>query len=169
MKKLRILKYYILYFINPVNAARSVGVEIGKNCRLIGTVTFGSEPYLISIGNHVSISHKTDFITHDGAVWVFREKNPEIDLFAPIKIGNNVFIGMNCTIMPGTIINDNVIIGANSMVKGNIESNSVYAGTPAKKIKSIDEYWDGISEKVDKTKKLTLIEKRKYLEEKFNI
>jgi maltose O-acetyltransferase len=49
----------------------------------------------------------------------------------PIKIGNNVWIGKNCLIFPGSKIEDNVVIGANSIVKGNCEANSLYVGNPA--------------------------------------
>lgn len=43
-----------------------------------------------------------------------------------------VFIGANCVILPGSIIHENVVIGAGSVVKGEIEENSVYAGLPVK-------------------------------------
>lgn len=40
---------------NPIKYAREIGVTIGENCRLIGTPNWGSEPWLISIGNHCLI------------------------------------------------------------------------------------------------------------------
>lgn len=55
-------------------------------------------------------------------------------------IGNNVFLGWGCTVLAGTVIEDNVIIGAGAVASGKIEKNSVYAGNPAKKIMSISEY-----------------------------
>ena len=55
-------------------------------------------------------------------------------------IGNNVFIGMRSIILAGANIGDNVIIGAGSVVTGIVESYSVYAGNPAKKICSLEEY-----------------------------
>ncbi len=54
------------------------------------------------------------------------------DCSQPIVIGNNVWIGKNCIIMPGTIIEDGVIIGANSLVKGHLNKNNIYGGTPLK-------------------------------------
>lgn len=59
-----------------------------------------------------------------------------------MKIGNNVFIGVNTTVLPNTTIEDNVIIGAGSVVKGVCEANSVYAGLPAKKISSTGAYFE---------------------------
>ncbi len=59
-----------------------------------------------------------------------------------VKIGNNVFIGMNSTILKNTTIGDNVIIGANSLVRGIIPSNCIIAGNPAKIICSLDDYYN---------------------------
>jgi acetyltransferase-like isoleucine patch superfamily enzyme len=110
---------------------RRKGMKIGENC-LINNVNFSTEPYLIEIGNHVAIAAGTDFITHDGAIWCFREEIQNADVFGTIKIGNNVFIGNNCTILPNTSVGDNCIIGAGSTVRGQFPENSVIVGNPAK-------------------------------------
>ena len=55
-----------------------------------------------------------------------------------IFIGNNVWIGANCCILPNVHIGDNCVIGAGSVVTKDIPSNSVAAGNPAKVIKKID-------------------------------
>ena len=57
-----------------------------------------------------------------------------------VKIGNNVFIGMQTTILKGVHIGNNVIIGANSLVNKDIPDNCVAAGNPAHVIMSIDDY-----------------------------
>jgi acetyltransferase-like isoleucine patch superfamily enzyme len=152
---------------NPVKYYRQMGVVIGSDCRLLGNISFGSEPYLVKLGNHVSITN-SNFITHDGGVWVFRKELPLIDVIKPIIVGNNVFIGSNCTIMPGIIIGDNVIVGAGSIVTKNLESNSVYAGVPAKYLKSIDNYRDNVIKNGVMSKGLDPYEKRKYLNSIFN-
>ena len=61
---------------DPVSYARRIGVRVGRDCRLIGIdrATFGSEPYLVSIGDHGTITDGVRFITHDGGVWVFRKE-----------------------------------------------------------------------------------------------
>ena len=115
---------------------RRQGMRIGKNC-LINNVNFATEPYLIEIGDHVAVAAGTDFITHDGAVWCFREEFKNADVFGKIKIGNNVFIGNNCTILPNTTIGDNSIIGAGSTVRGQFPDNSVIIGNPAKVVLSM--------------------------------
>jgi acetyltransferase-like isoleucine patch superfamily enzyme len=115
---------------------------VGGNCRLIGLTpgTFGTEPYLIELGSHVTITHGAKFITHDGGVWIFREEYPDIDVIAPITIGSNVFVGVNAIIMPGVTIGDNCVIGAGAVVTRDIPSNSVAAGVPARCICPVDEY-----------------------------
>lgn len=69
--------------------------------------------------------------------------------------------------MPGVTIGNNVVIGAGSIVTKNLEENAVYAGIPARLVKSLDEYKKNILEKSIMTKGLNDIEKRKYLSEKF--
>lgn len=110
---------------------RKLGVKIGKNC-YIETLAFSTEPFLIEIGDHVAIAFGTDFITHDGGIWCFRDELNNGDIFGRIKIGNNILIGSKCTILPNTIIGDNSIVGAGSVVRGNFPDNSVIVGNPAK-------------------------------------
>jgi acetyltransferase-like isoleucine patch superfamily enzyme len=110
---------------------RKQGMKIGENC-LINTVAFSTEPYLIEIGNHVAIANGTEIITHDGAIWCFREELNNADVFGKIKIGNNVFIGNNCTILPNTVIGNNSVVGAGSVVRGKFPDDSVIFGNPAK-------------------------------------
>jgi acetyltransferase-like isoleucine patch superfamily enzyme len=110
---------------------RKQGMKIGNDCRL-NTLSFSTEPYLIEIGNHVAIADGSDFITHDGGIWCFREELGHADIFGKIKIGNNVFIGNSCTILPNTVIGENCIVGAGSVVRGKFPENSVIIGNPAK-------------------------------------
>ena len=114
-----------------IEKARSWGAKIGKDC-LIFTLEFSTEPYLIEIGDHVVVSSGTQFITHDGSVWLLREPYPEIGVFGKIKIGYNTFIGINCIILPNSEIGSNCIIGAGAVVRGKIPDDSVVLGNPAK-------------------------------------
>ncbi len=112
---------------------RKIGIRIGRNCRLF-RADWGTEPYLIEIGDHVVVSNNVRFLTHDGAVWVFREEFPDLDIFGSIKVGNNVCLGFNVLLLPNTEIGDNCIVGAGSVVKGKIPPDSVVFGNPAKVI-----------------------------------
>jgi acetyltransferase-like isoleucine patch superfamily enzyme len=115
---------------------RRQGMKIGERC-LINNVNFSTEPYLIEIGDHVAIAAGTDFVTHDGAVWCFRDEMKNADVFGKIKIGCNVFIGNKCTILPNTVIGDNSIVGAGSTVRGQFPENSVILGNPARVVLSM--------------------------------
>jgi len=127
---------------DPIAAARSIGVRLGEGCRILEMTggTFGSEPYLVTLGNHVQVGIGVQFLTHEGGVWVLREEFPHIDIMAPITVGNNVMIGIDAMIMPGVKIGDNVVIGARSVVTRDVPSNSVVVGQPARVILTVDEY-----------------------------
>jgi acetyltransferase-like isoleucine patch superfamily enzyme len=147
------------------------GVNFGKNC-IFMTRAWGSEPYLIHMGDNVNTSSGVSFITHDGSVYVIREAFPEhknVDLFGQIIIGNNVFLGMNAIILPNTKIGDNVIVGAGSVVRGELKSNSVYAGVPAKYICSIAEYAKKHQNDFDHTADLKPKMKKEFLLKKYNL
>ena len=57
---------------NYISYLRTNGVKIGEDCEIYKSVNFGSEPYLISLGNHVRINAGVQLITHDGGMWVLR-------------------------------------------------------------------------------------------------
>lgn len=113
-----------------VERLRRRGIRIGEGCKIL-TDFFSTEPYLVEIGNHVGISAGTQFITHDGSIWLLRESRPDIQHFGKIRIGDNTYIGLNCIILPGTQIGNNCIVGAGSVVRGAIPDNSIVVGNPA--------------------------------------
>ena len=134
----------VLAFISYEKYARIIGVNMGKECRLLGRPSFGTEPYLITMGDHVSISAGVTFLTHEGAHWVLKGLNPnEYDRtfgLGRINIGNNVYIGYCTTILRSVTIGDNVVVGACSLVNKSLEGNAVYAGVPCRKICTIEEW-----------------------------
>lgn len=150
----------------PVEKWRAMGCEIGTNCEIFPTANFGSEPFLIQIGNNVSVNAGVQFITHDGGAWVLRnlkEEYKDIDIIKKIKIGNNVHIGTNAFIMPGVTIGNNVIVGLNAVVTKNVPDNVIVAGIPAKVIETISEYEKKHSHEFLHTKFMSPEEKKKYL------
>jgi acetyltransferase-like isoleucine patch superfamily enzyme len=120
-----------------VKYLRRKGVKIGKNCRL-HTISFSTEPYLVEIGDDVSIADCTVFITHDGSITCFRADFPGDDIFGRIRIGNNVTIGAHTIILPNTTIGNNSIVGAGSVVRGIFPDDSVIVGNPAKTVLSMN-------------------------------
>lgn len=130
--------------IQPVNIYGSVigdncfigpFVEIQKDTRIGRNTKIQSHSFvceLVEIGENCFIGHSVMFIND-----TFQKGGPAMgdkELWKATKIGNNVSIGSNATILPVTICNDTVI-GAGSVVTKNITIPGVYAGNPAKKIK----------------------------------
>lgn len=146
-------------------------IKMGKNCKFFGKADFGSEPYLIELGDSVMLSDKVAFFTHDGGVQVLSNMGytKNADSFGQIKISNNVFIGRGAVILKGVTIGENVVIGAGSIVTKNCDSNSVYAGVPAKKIKTIQEYYDGCKNNLVETAALEPAEKEVFLLERYGL
>jgi acetyltransferase-like isoleucine patch superfamily enzyme len=130
---------------DPVVYFRSQGVEIGEGVEIFGAnlFTFGSEPYLVSIGNQVTISHDVDFITHDGAMRIARAAYPNAYLYGRIDIGDNCFLGAHSVLLPGAKIGLGSVIGSGSLVTGEIPPGVVAVGAPAKPVKTVEEYIQG--------------------------
>lgn len=151
---------------------RKKGATIGKGTRLnCTTAAFGSEPFLISVGEDCLFAAGVNFITHDGGIKVLNSLNyfqgRSMDKIGPIQIGNNVYIGMGACVMPGVKIGDNCIIGAGAVVTKDIASNSVAVGVPARIIETIDEYYAHAKDKVIYLDEMETADRKQYLIEKY--
>ncbi len=105
-------------------------VVIGNNCK-IQSHAFICE--LVSIGNDCFISHGAMFINDKFTIGGPAKGNKT--LWESTKIGNQVSIGTNATILPVNIC-DNVVVGAGAVVTKDITEPGFYVGNPAKKIKN---------------------------------
>jgi acetyltransferase-like isoleucine patch superfamily enzyme len=152
LKLLKIFKkaYNILFaLINHEGYARYIGVNMGKNVHIYGNPIemFGTEPWCITLGNDVHITREVLFVTHDGGTLLFRDEIPDLEITAPIHVGNKVYIGVRSIILPGVTIGNNCIIAAGSIVSKDVPDNSVVGGVPARFIKHTDEYLEGIKKR----------------------
>lgn len=127
-----------------VNYLRSNGMVIGNNTVIYSPnncVIDQTRPWMIEIGDNVSITTGVTILTH-GYDWsVFKGIYGDVlGSAGRVKIGNNVFIGMNSTILKGVTIGNNVVIGANSLINKNVPDNSVVVGNPQRVVCDIDSY-----------------------------
>lgn len=111
------------------------GLKVGKNFTLVGSFIDYSYCFLIEIGDDVTISEST-ILAHDGSTKKFIGKTR----IGRVKIGNRVFVGYNSTILPNTVIGDDVIIAAGSVVTKDVPSNSIVAGVPARVIAKTSDF-----------------------------
>lgn len=118
---------------------RAQGAQIGDDCYIIPR-SLGTEPYLVKIGNHVSIATDVKFITHDGGPWVFRRDHPDLQVFGPIIIEDNCVIGRDAILFCNTRIGPNSIVGAGSVVISDVPPNTVVMGVPARPFGSLEKY-----------------------------
>lgn len=123
---------------------RSLGMVIGDNIMIYSPrycTIDETRPWMIEIGSNVSITKGVTILTH-GYDWsVFKGMYGDVlGSAGRVKIGDNVFIGMNSTILKGVTIGDNVVIGANSLINKDVPSNSVVVGNPQRVVCDIDEY-----------------------------
>ncbi len=135
-----IIGLLIFRLVGGVAHARYRGVTVGNNCRIY-IRQFGTEPFLITIGNRVTITSGVQIITHDGSTALIRNDAGRRYLrYANVKIGDDVFIGINSIILPGITIGSRVVIGAGAVVTRDIPENSVAVGNPARVVGSFDSF-----------------------------
>lgn len=124
---------------------RFVGLNLKGEPRFIAKSANFDDFHRITLGDRVVISLNVYFLTHDysfttALIAIDEKPKTDIGIFREIFVGDNVFIGMKSIILPGTVIGNNVIVGAGSVVRGTIADYSIVAGNPAIVIGDIREY-----------------------------
>ncbi len=120
--------------IPPLYVDYGKNIRMGKNCWIQQGCTFFDRGG-ITLGNGVFIAPKVNLIT------INHDPNPEnrsATYGRPIKLEDNVWIGINSTILPGVTIGYGTIVGANSVVTHSLPPMVVAAGNPARVIKKIE-------------------------------
>ena len=108
---------------------------IGNNCH-IGKDCFFDLRDRVEIGNNVVISMLCNFITH------IDMNKSELSIKYPatrskIKIKDHTYVGANVTILMGITLNENVFVGANSLIKDDVEKYTMVGGVPTKVIRKL--------------------------------
>ena len=110
-------------------------IEIGENfyanVKVVildcAKVTFGSNVFIAPNCGFYTVNHPLDA----------ENRNKGLEHALPITVGDNVWIGAGCSILPGVTIGDNAVIGAGSVVVKDIPANVLAVGNPCKVIKEI--------------------------------
>jgi len=121
----------------PVHIDGQAFIKLGNNVSINafvhiwgqGGLTIGNDTLIASHVSIITLTHDTQAIRYNQSL-----------IAKPISIGNNVWLGAHSTILPGIVIEDNVIVGAGSVVTKNLTKNAIYAGSPAKKIKDLSQF-----------------------------
>ncbi len=119
-------------FVKIKHVGGTGDIKIGKNVYLnSGTVLYSGNG--IMIGNNVLIGPNCSIVPSNHN-YTKIDTPMYLQGFMPSKGGiiieDDVWIGANVTILDGTIIKTGVVIGANSLVKGQFEAFTIYAGNP---------------------------------------
>lgn len=145
IKIVRVIKNRIKQTADPVGWARKIGVNFPNGeLHLYGRTSWGTEPWIITLGKNVHITEGVRFLTHDGGTLLFRDRVPDLEITKPITLGDNVYVGNDVIFLPGIKVGNDVVIGAGAVVSKDIPDNSVAVGVPARKIKTADEYFEKI-------------------------
>lgn len=133
-------KYKIKYpiFLKKIGINISDSYYSTKHGYIAPTAVFDANDYsLISIGDATTVSTDVVFLTHDYSISKgLKTIDPKLNgrFLKPIRVGSNCFIGMRTILLPGTVLGDNVIVGAGAVVKGSFPDNVVIGGNPARVI-----------------------------------
>ena len=117
---------------------RICGISVGKGNYIgFNVIPDTNFPELIKIGNNVTISHNVQLITHTASpVESFLSDKYKFSKNILIKDGS--WIGIGAIILPGATIEENCFVGAGAVVSGRTKSYTLFAGNPAKEIKSFE-------------------------------
>jgi acetyltransferase-like isoleucine patch superfamily enzyme len=134
-------------------------VAIGDMCS-INTFTNVTDPYLVRIGDNVTLSACT-LLGHDAAVRVLNNTyDVKLDSVGPIDIKSGCFIGHGAIVMPGVVIGPNAIVAAGALVSKDVPPGTVVGGVPAKPIGTIAELVERLRLRTDSYPWKDLIEHR---------
>lgn len=104
-------------------------ISVGKNCRLNGVYVHSQQS--IQIGANCVIAAGVNIVDSNGHQVNSSNRTIGRDKPQPIVIGNNVWIGLNAIILKGSVIGDNSVVTAGSVVKGTFPNNSLIRGNLA--------------------------------------
>lgn len=146
-----------------VEQIRKGGGHVGENVHILASSIDMATPYLISIGNNVTLTTML-LLTHD----VSTMKSLGYTKVGRVTIGNDVFVGAKSVILPDTKIGNKVIVGAGTIVSRDIPDNSVVCGSPCRVICSYDDYMNRMKQKMGQYPVIDLLPAELLTEESYS-
>jgi heptaprenylglycerol acetyltransferase len=108
---------------------RSIGIKVGENVSIGLEVTFDIFfPELIDIGDNSIIGYHSTLLCHEFLVDKWKK--------GPVRIGRNVLIGANTTVLAGIVIESGATVSACSLINGDVAKDTLVGGVPAREIRS---------------------------------
>jgi carbonic anhydrase/acetyltransferase-like protein (isoleucine patch superfamily) len=138
---------------HPTHFHAGLGSALGHGCHIgnkNGRISLGANSHFgaychvnvvqgnVTIGDDVAIGPGTCVISYSN------QYTPGEDICTSkitddVLIHDHVFVGANVTILPGTVIESNVVVGAGSVVKGHLKSNGLYVGAPCRRVREFSD------------------------------
>ena len=136
---------------HPANFDAKSGSALGHGCHIgnkHGHMSIGEKSHLgtychvnavqgqVSIGDDVAIGPGTCIVSYSNQ-YVPGSDIHESRITENVTLHDHIFVGANVTILPGTVIESHVVVGAGSVVKGRLKSHGLYAGAPCRRLKEL--------------------------------
>lgn len=131
------------------------GIEIGRHVHIAAMTTLMGRAK-ISIGDFSGLSGRVSVYSSSDDYSGEFMSNPTVPAeftrvdHRPVQIGRHVLVGCGSVLLPGSVLQDGVAVGALSLVMGHLEGNFIYSGVPAKRLKprrtgmyALEKQWDG--------------------------
>jgi len=135
-----------VYMRALVPLLRRAGVRLDGTPRYVAPSVFFDDFDRVALGERTILSSHVSLLTHDYAWTTVLTAAGKLEggdeaIVRGITVGRNVFVGRGALLMPGTVIEDDVVIGAGAVVRGRVESGAVMVGNPARRSGSVAELY----------------------------
>lgn len=117
--RIEVMKGAILRIDSGVSIGPNVNITVAKNVQIRKGTTLSANVFITDMDHDISIKNTSVMETNN-------------ILSSGTSIGSYCFVGAGVVILAGTQVENNVVIGANSVVRGRLNNASIYAGSPAR-------------------------------------
>lgn len=125
-----------VYIQPPFNCDVGKNIHVGEDFLTNYNVTI-LDVDTVTIGDYCMIGPNTTISTVNHPMTA-KGRREKLSITKPVTIGNDVWIGANCVILPGVTIGNNVIVAAGAVVSKDVPDHRVVGGVPAKVIKELE-------------------------------